>query len=462
MQPAARPAGQAGQGGRAGGRAASRSSSPPSRCPTASRWATRACTPRSCRREVIADSVETRDARRALRRLRRPRRLRQEPPRHADGGGPPQPAVGVRLRRLDPARPPQRHGRSTSSSVFEAVGACAAGTITEDELGEIERRACPTEGTCAGMFTANTMASVGRGPRACRCPARRRRPPSTAAATTTPTRAGQAVVRLLELGITPAPDHDARRRSRTPSPSSTPSAARPTPCCTCWPSPTRPGSTLDARRLQPGRRAGAPHRRHEAGRQVPHDRPRPRRRRAGRDAAPARRRAAPRRLPHRDRPDHGREPGRASTRPRPTASSSTRSTRPIHTEGGIVVLTGSLAPKGSVVKVAGPHQGPAARSTARPACSTARRPPWRPSSPARSSPAPCSSSATRAPRAGPGMREMLAVTGALKGAGRGADCALDHRRSLLRRHVGLLHRPRRARGGRRRADRLRAPTATAS
>src|SRR6202011_5877683 len=45
-------------------------------------------------------------------------------------------------------------------SVFEAVGACAAGTITENELGEIERRACPTEGSCAGMFTANTMASA--------------------------------------------------------------------------------------------------------------------------------------------------------------------------------------------------------------------------------------------------------------------------------------------------------------
>src|SRR5881409_4020975 len=42
-------------------------------------------------------------------------------------------------------------------SVFEAIGACAAGTITENELGEIERRACPAEGSCAGMFTANTM-----------------------------------------------------------------------------------------------------------------------------------------------------------------------------------------------------------------------------------------------------------------------------------------------------------------
>ncbi|MBW3643228.1 MAG: dihydroxy-acid dehydratase, partial [Actinobacteria bacterium] len=45
-------------------------------------------------------------------------------------------------------------------SVFEAVGACAAGAITEAELGEIERGACPSEGACAGMFTANTMAAV--------------------------------------------------------------------------------------------------------------------------------------------------------------------------------------------------------------------------------------------------------------------------------------------------------------
>lgn len=46
-------------------------------------------------------------------------------------------------------------------SVFEAVGACARGAITEADLDEIERHACPSEGSCAGMFTANTMASVG-------------------------------------------------------------------------------------------------------------------------------------------------------------------------------------------------------------------------------------------------------------------------------------------------------------
>src|SRR5438270_9644817 len=46
-------------------------------------------------------------------------------------------------------------------SVFEAGGAHAAGALTEGELSLIEPNACPTEVSCAGMFTANTMASVG-------------------------------------------------------------------------------------------------------------------------------------------------------------------------------------------------------------------------------------------------------------------------------------------------------------
>ncbi|MYG94307.1 MAG: dihydroxy-acid dehydratase [Acidimicrobiia bacterium] len=46
-------------------------------------------------------------------------------------------------------------------SVFEAVGAHAVGDIDDKELDAIERNACPTEGSCAGMFTANTMASIG-------------------------------------------------------------------------------------------------------------------------------------------------------------------------------------------------------------------------------------------------------------------------------------------------------------
>ena len=46
----------------------------------------------------------------------------------------------------------------TIQDVFEAVGACAAGKISEDELGAVERAACPGAGACGGQFTANTMA----------------------------------------------------------------------------------------------------------------------------------------------------------------------------------------------------------------------------------------------------------------------------------------------------------------
>ena len=87
-------------------------------------------------------------------------------------------------------------------NVFEAVGACATGTITEDELGQIERTACPTEGACAGMFTANTMAAIGEAigmslPGSASPPAVDRRRDDDAYA------AGEAVMNLLELGIRP-------------------------------------------------------------------------------------------------------------------------------------------------------------------------------------------------------------------------------------------------------------------
>ena len=59
----------------------------------------------------------------------------------------------------------------TIQDVFEAVGAHGKGTMSDEELLQIERAACPTTGSCAGMYTANTMAAGGRGARACRCPA---------------------------------------------------------------------------------------------------------------------------------------------------------------------------------------------------------------------------------------------------------------------------------------------------
>jgi dihydroxy-acid dehydratase len=51
----------------------------------------------------------------------------------------------------------------TIQDVFEAVGAAAAGTMSMDDLKELERSACPGPGSCAGMYTANTMAAAVEG-----------------------------------------------------------------------------------------------------------------------------------------------------------------------------------------------------------------------------------------------------------------------------------------------------------
>ncbi|MBD5136156.1 MAG: dihydroxy-acid dehydratase [Lachnospiraceae bacterium] len=49
-------------------------------------------------------------------------------------------------------------GKKTSlSSMFEAVGSCAAGSMTEEDVMEFEEKACPTCGSCSGMYTANSM-----------------------------------------------------------------------------------------------------------------------------------------------------------------------------------------------------------------------------------------------------------------------------------------------------------------
>jgi len=50
--------------------------------------------------------------------------------------------------------------RSDVVSVFEAVGGYSAGAVTEQQLQFIERTAIPGPGSCAGMYTANTMASA--------------------------------------------------------------------------------------------------------------------------------------------------------------------------------------------------------------------------------------------------------------------------------------------------------------
>ncbi|MDA8888791.1 dihydroxy-acid dehydratase [Hellea sp.] len=78
------------------------------------------------------------------------------------------PAAGMALARMNipgvvlyggSIMPGNHRGKDLSvQDVFEAVGACAAGIIDEDELKEIEKAACPGAGACGGQFTANSMA----------------------------------------------------------------------------------------------------------------------------------------------------------------------------------------------------------------------------------------------------------------------------------------------------------------
>jgi dihydroxy-acid dehydratase len=89
----------------------------------------------------------------------------------------------------------------TIIDAFEAVGACLAGKITREEVDRIERAICPGEGACGGMYTANTMASVAEAigmslPGSAAPPAVDRRRDGFAH------RSGEAVVNLLRHGIT--------------------------------------------------------------------------------------------------------------------------------------------------------------------------------------------------------------------------------------------------------------------
>jgi dihydroxy-acid dehydratase len=94
---------------------------------------------------------------------------------------------------------------------------------------------------------------------------------------------------------------------------------------------------------------------------------------------------------------------------------------PIHAQGGIAILTGSLAPKGSVVKVAG-IDTPTFDGTAR--VFDGEDAAMEAILAGRIQPGDVVVIRYEGPKGGPGMREMLAVTGAMKGAGRGADAAL--------------------------------------
>ena len=303
-------------------------------------------------------------------------------------------------------------------SVFEAVGAHAAGALSADELALIERNACPTEGACAGMFTANTMASVAEAlgmslPGSSAPPAVDRRRDDLAYAS------GQAVVALFEAGIRP---RQILKREAFENAIAVVNALG--------------GSTNAVLHLL----AIANEARVElelddfnrVGRRVAHVadmKPHGRFHMVDLDrvggVAVVMRQLLEAGLLHGDcLTVTGRtvaENLAALDPPPPDGEVVHPLDRPIHPEGGLAVLQGSLAPNGAVVKVAGldvlRFAGPArvfeGEEQAMEAILAGRI-----------AAGDVVVIRYEGPKGGPGMKEMLAVTGAMKGAGRGADAAL--------------------------------------
>ncbi len=303
-------------------------------------------------------------------------------------------------------------------SVFEAVGANAVGEISDEELTAIECAACPGEGSCAGMFTANTMASVGEALGMSLLG-------SASVPSIDPRRdqyaydSGLAVVNLLDQGIT------ARQIMTKPAFENAIAVVM-----------ALGGSTNAVLHLL----AIA----HEArvelelddfnriAKRVPHiadTKPHGKYHMSDLDRVGG----LPVVLAHlleNDRLNGDVMTVSGATMAenleryharRPDNDVVHELSHPIHAQGGIAVLRGSLAPKGAVVKVAGMdelHFDGTARvfdgedqamlsimaNEIEPGTVVVIR--------------------YEGPKGGPGMREMLAVTGAMKGVGRGADCAL--------------------------------------
>jgi dihydroxy-acid dehydratase len=306
------------------------------------------------------------------------------------------------------------------TSVFEAVGACALGTITEDELHAIERNACPGEGACGGMFTANTMSSIAEAigmslPGTASPPAIDPRREGDAR------RAGEAVVNLLRLGITPRMIMTKQAFENAIAVTS-----------------ALGGSTNAVLHLLAlANEAGVELHLDDFNRiaaKVPHIA----------DMKPGgkfhmsdldRVGGVPVVLKH--LLDAGLLHGDVLTvtgrtmaenlaeldPPRPDGVVVYPLDQPLHSEGGIVVLTGSLAPKGAVVKVAG-LSAEQKQFTGAARVFDGEDGAMEAILSGSIEPGTVLVIRYEGPKGGPGMREMLAITGALKGAGRGADCAL--------------------------------------
>ena len=306
------------------------------------------------------------------------------------------------------------------TTVFEAIGACAAGKMSQQELEEIEREACPGEGACGGMFTANTMSSIAEAlgmslPGSASPPAVDSRRDDDAQ------RAGAAVVNLLRLGIYP---RDIMTKKAFENAITIVNALG--------------GSTNAVLHLLAiANEAGVPLSLDDFNRiaaKVPHIA----------DTKPGgkyhmtdidRVGGVPVVMKH--LLDAGLLHGDVMTVTGKTMAENLAELNPpapdgevihplsnaIHAEGGINILRGSLAPNGAVVKVAGlsaeqmHFEGPARVFDGEDGAMAAILS-------GDIKPGTVLVIRYEGPKGGPGMREMLAITGAMKGAGRGSDCAL--------------------------------------
>ncbi len=306
----------------------------------------------------------------------------------------------------------------TIQDVFEAVGAHAKGSMTDDELLAVERAACPTTGSCAGMYTANTMAAAAEAlgmslPGAASPPAVDYRREVFAR------ESGIAVTRLLGSG--PRPRDILTRDAFTNAISVVMALA---------------GSTNAVLHLL----AIA----HEAGvdlelgdfdrisRTVPHlvdVRP------AGRFVMQDLDRVGGVPVVMKELLDAGLLNGDCMTvtgktiaenleelsPPAPDGTVVRRTSEPIHPEGGTAILYGSLAPEGSVMKIAG-AASLEFRGRARPFDS--EQDAFDALTAGRIGAGDVIVIRYEGPKGSPGMPEMLAVTAAVAGAGLGADVAL--------------------------------------
>ena len=306
------------------------------------------------------------------------------------------------------------------TTVFEAIGACAAGTMSQDELTDIEKSACPGEGACGGMFTANTMSSIAEAlgmslPGSASAPAVDRSREDDAK------RAGEAVVNMLRLGIR-ARDIMTKKAFENAIAVTNALGGSTNAVLHLLAIASEAGVELDLDDFN------------RIANKVPHIA----------DTKPGgkyhmtdvhRIGGVPVVLKH--LLDAGLLHGDVLTctgrtmaenlaeidPPAPDGDVVHPLSDPIHAEGGINVLTGSLAPKGSVVKVAGltkdqlQFEGPArvfdGEDGAMDAIMTGRI-----------NHGDVIVIRYEGPKGGPGMREMLAITGALKGAGLGSTVAL--------------------------------------